>query len=317
MNTSSLSHALGSLNDPPRNRTEPSVPPPAPSPEPLIVVLTHNETLLYRPKRTARGSVSPIVRPYLSTLLSYLFRRHSADGNAGVDRGREVQVVVYSAARAHNVLTFFRAIDLVSSRASTGPDGAYRPRVDQGDILKLAFTRETMGLRDEDYRQDVVTVKDLAGVWRELGISPEQGARSTILLEEDERAAAVQPHSRVPISSFTVADPSITIRRRTVQVTELPSSAPDDTALLQTIHLLELLRNESNVAGALKSGLVRRAEDDAKLLVREREHLGERDTVSVKEMQSELARLGRQACAKYGVEVRKEWDDGWRVKARK
>jgi len=120
----------------------------------------------------------------------------------------------------------------------------------------------------------------------------------------------------VPIVPFTVADPSITIHRRNVLVQELPSSAPDDTALLSTIHLLERLRCTSNVAAVLKGGLVRTARDDARRVVREREALSDRETVTDKQVQGELAQLGREVCAKYGIEVRREWDDGWREKAR-
>lgn len=92
--TSSLLGSLPSPGASPRARSEPSVAPPAPSStylatvsepaktlspadaaeklSPLVVVLSLNETLLFRPQRTTKGSVHPIVRPYLATFLSYL-----------------------------------------------------------------------------------------------------------------------------------------------------------------------------------------------------------------------------------------------------
>ncbi|GAA5848703.1 hypothetical protein JCM9279_002745 [Rhodotorula babjevae] len=280
-NTSSLSRAVSLLSDPPRNRTEPSIPPPAPSHDYLDVASATSEKV----SSTGAAKIDPLV--VVLSLNETVGCRRRAGRGAGE---REIQVVVYSAARAYNVLALLRAIGLVVPAASIDDDGAYRPRADHGDVLKLVFTRETMNLRDEDYRADVVTDTDLNG--------------------------AVQPHSRVPIVPFTVADPSIAIRRRNMQVQELSSSAPDDAALFSTVYFLERLRGESNVAAALRSGLVRSATDDARRAVREREELGDRDAVTDKQVQGELARLGREVCAKYGVEVRREWDDGWKVKAR-
>lgn len=225
--TSSLLGSLPSPGASPRARSEPSVAPPAPSStylatvsepaktlspadaaeklSPLVVVLSLNETLLFRPQRTTKGSVHPIVRPYLATFLSYLCATAApacteTKGDDKKPSGRPIQLVVYSAARAHNVLTLLRAIGLVPESATTDADGACRPRKGTsagagagkgagGDVLELVCSRETMGLRDKDYRRDVVTVKDLDKEWDAMGVSHDEGARRTVLLEEEEPAA--------------------------------------------------------------------------------------------------------------------------------
>ncbi|GAA5908963.1 hypothetical protein JCM8208_007128 [Rhodotorula glutinis] len=347
--TSSLFDALPSLAPTHRSRPQPSIGTPTPSStylavasessetlaatsaadnkvEPLIVVLSLNDTLLVRSKRTTKGSANPIVRPFLATFLSYLVASRSsahsskakvkveadstsANGVAKVDQVRPIELVVYSAARAHNVLTLLRALRLVPAHAY---DASYRPSPGAGDALALVLSREMMGLRDDDYKDNVVTCKDLGKVWDAMGVEHDEGARRTILVEEDAQAAAPQPHSHLPIPTFLVPSPSSTLQRRTVR--EVPSSAPLDTSLLSTIHLVELLRHESNVAAALKGGLVRRAVDDARRVEREREGKGERETVSDAEVKDEMAQRGRDVCTRYGVEVRREWEDDWRAK---
>ncbi|GAA6057160.1 hypothetical protein JCM3770_003995 [Rhodotorula araucariae] len=281
-------------------------------PAPLVVVLSLNNTLLFRAKRTTRGSAMPIVRPYLSTFLEYLCGSHLVAAGSAAGVPRAFKPVVYSAARAHNVLTLLHAVGLVPSDATTGDDGVYRTRAEAGDVLAAVLSRESMGMTDADYRRDVEAVKDLRKVWSTLELDEDDGAKRTVLLEEEEHAAAAQPHSRLPIVPFFLSNPSQTLSRHSVR--EVPSSAGDDTALLVTIHLLELLRAEANAPAALKGphGLIRHAEDAARSAVRARDGRGERNSVSEKEVREELARKGREVCALYGVKVRREWDGDWR-----
>ncbi|BGP51870.1 hypothetical protein JCM10450v2_007830 [Rhodotorula kratochvilovae] len=287
--------------------------------EPLVVVLSLNNTLLFRPKRSTKGSTMPIVRPYLSTFLEYLCGSHLHPSPADREPpARAFEPIVYSAARAHNVLTLLRAVGLVPPLAAAGDDGAYRPREGEGDVLRAVLSRESMGMMDADYRRDVQAVKDLGKVWSELGLEEKDGTRRTVLLEEEEPAAAAQPYSRLPITPFLVSNPSSTLSRPSVR--ELPCSSADDPALLITIHLLELLRSEKNAPAALKAGLVRRGEDAAREAVRAREGRGEREEVGGREVSEEMARKGREVCERHGVEVRREWSGAWRervVQARK
>jgi len=222
--TSSLLDALPSLSPAHRSRPQPSMGPPTPSStylavsselsetlgataaavdkiEPLVVVVSLNDTVLVRSKRTTKGSANPVVRPFLATFLSYIVASQSqarssaaevkvtAGGTSSVDNAaqvRPIEVVVYSAACAHNVFTLLRALRLVPAHAY---DASYRPDPTAGDALALVLSREMMGLRDDDYQDNVVTCKDLGKVWDAMGVEHDEGARRTILLEEDAQAA--------------------------------------------------------------------------------------------------------------------------------
>ncbi|GAA5906933.1 hypothetical protein JCM8208_003715 [Rhodotorula glutinis] len=288
---------------------------------PLVVVLSPSDTLVYRLDQESR--TEPVVRPYLSTLLAYLYRRRRQDHAALEPMSvREIRVVVFSAMHAKNVSLVLRRIglegDVRTVRMVEGtPAGDHVTATDAADdkpLLDLVLSRESMGLDKMDFWRDVITVKDLAIVWRELGLDAVEGTRTTVLVDESLQAAFPQPHSRLPIPTFGVADPASTIKSGSVR--ELAGTTFDDTALLSTIYYLELLTGEINVPAAFKSGLVRRAEEDAKREVREREGPGEGAEVSLYEVQEELARRGREVCAKYGVEVRREWDGQWSEKMR-
>lgn len=369
------SHRVSSAprSEPPRVRVEPSVPPVPPSAryervagersvtvsssaaaarfEPLVVVLSLSDTLLYRPRGQTRSSIRPIVRPYLSTFLSYLCRQ-SFDRPA-----RKIVVVVFSSAKAHNVSMLLRAIGVEhDSRMADMLEGIRRTTID-GDVanerertsaeedralVRLVLSRDLMGLDEVDYNRDIITTKDLTIVWRKLELDITGGTRTTVLVDESEHASVrqpfrfsaalllgapathspprhltdlhtrsqfSQPYSRVPTATFVVDDPRSAFSHDGIQ--ELPSSAPDDTTLLRTIYLLERLRCESNVAAALKDGLVQRAEDEARLEVRTRERRVKNAEVTADEVQEVLAGKGRQVCAEYGVEARREWDGEW------
>jgi hypothetical protein len=61
---------------------------------------------------------------------------------------------------------------------------------EDGDILKLVWSRERMKIRKEEFELNVETVKDLDDVWKELG--GEWGAERSVLLD-DEASKAVCP----------------------------------------------------------------------------------------------------------------------------
>ncbi|BGP43650.1 hypothetical protein JCM10449v2_007695 [Rhodotorula kratochvilovae] len=321
---SSLSNALPSTSER-RMRQQTFAKPPSPSSGYLAVASEAPSTLdpsagvAAEPLvRSTKGSTMPIVRPYLSTFLEYLCGSHLHPAGEGDHPARAFEPIVYSAAHAHNVLTLLRAVGVVPPLAAAGDDGAYRPREGEGDVLRAVLSRESMGMVDADYRRDVQAVKDLGKVWSELGLEEKDGTRRTVLLEEEEPAAAAQPYSRLPITPFLVSNPSSTLSRPSVR--ELPCSSADDPALLITIHFLELLRSEKNAPAALKAGLVRRGEDAAREAVRAREGRGEREEVGGREVSEEMARKGREVCERHGVEVRREWSGAWRervVQARK
>ncbi|GAA5932812.1 hypothetical protein JCM3775_002242 [Rhodotorula graminis] len=277
---------------------------------PLVVVLSPSYTLVCR---VSSSNSTLIVRPYLSTLLAYLYRRRRPEGFEH-EPAREVRIVVFSAMRIYNLATALHAIGLeqapsVASTAKiTSAEGTFATTesADNEPLLDLVLSRESMGLDTVDYERDVVTVKGLAIVWRGLGLEAVDGIRTTVLVDESVQAAFPQPHSRLSIAPF---EPDSGSAVRSGRVRELPGSTCNDTALLSTIYYLELLGREANVPAALKGGLVRRSEVDARRVVRAREGLAEGAEVSLYDVQEELARRGRAVCAEYGIEVSREWDE--------
>ncbi|GAA5906907.1 hypothetical protein JCM8208_003705 [Rhodotorula glutinis] len=145
--------------------------------DPLYLVMDLNQTLLARAKRDRVSSRWPIARPYLSTFLSYICTRND-------DGSPRFEPIVYSSARAPNVLSMLAALHLVPPERATAyidanpaRSGAhppmYEPRPDEGDVLRMVFTRSMMGLSNADYHGDVETVKDLARVWELLDLARE------------------------------------------------------------------------------------------------------------------------------------------------
>lgn len=96
---------------------------------------------------------------------------------------------------------------------------------------------------------------------------------------------------------------------------ELRAPPADDGALLSTLYLVELLRHETNVAAALRNGLVDRVAAEVRHELANTEGNGDVASVSEGQVQDELAKRGAAVCAEHGVEVRRDWDDGWKVKA--
>ncbi|BGP27841.1 hypothetical protein JCM10295v2_006819 [Rhodotorula toruloides] len=234
--------------------------------EPVALVLDLNNTLLVRGERNSAGSKTPVVRPYLATFLDYVCTTTEPDVVSGKPR---FQPIVYSSARSHNVLSMLAAINLIPharlpppfdprapptpspvaekyrslSRSPTPPPrhgdyayvpAPYKPDPSEGDVLKLVFTREMMGLSPMDYHGDIETVKDLAKVWERLGWAEvrkpggkreysvsrdgvenalsqeevarrdEMGAQRTLLLDDEAGKAAQQPYSHLPIEPYLV-----------------------------------------------------------------------------------------------------------------
>ncbi|GAA5870688.1 hypothetical protein JCM8547_005030 [Rhodosporidiobolus lusitaniae] len=173
-----------------RTEAEPSEADPSPAsrdpPPPPIVILDLNHTLLCRAQRSSFASRQPLVRPYLSTFLTYLCSSTPLSGAGEGEKGRRSRFhpIVFSSARAPNVLSMLSALSLLPPSRLTSllplPRSAlsphipfsphpYTPREEEGDVLKMVVTREMMGLSEGEYRGDVETVKDLGRVWEEMG----------------------------------------------------------------------------------------------------------------------------------------------------
>ncbi|GAA5855518.1 hypothetical protein JCM9279_006035 [Rhodotorula babjevae] len=163
--------------------------------EPLYLVMDLNQTLLARANRDRVSSRWPIARPYLSTFLSYICTRNP-------DGSPRFEPIVYSSARAPNVLSMLAALQLVPPERATAYVNAnptrssarppmYEPRPDEGDVLRMVFTRSMMGLSTADYHGDVETVKDLARVWELLDFGRDAlEAEEQQVVDRNERLAA-------------------------------------------------------------------------------------------------------------------------------
>lgn len=149
-----------------------------PRPEPPLLILDLNNTLLCRRRRDPTASKRPIVRPYLTTFLQYVCGRDS-DGH------RRWNVAVYSSAALHNVLSLLEAIRLVTVERAHTHD---RERRGQGwdaledEPLKLVWSREKMGLSAKEFELNVETVKDLDQIFDAL---PGFGSARTVLLDDE------------------------------------------------------------------------------------------------------------------------------------
>lgn len=291
--------------------------------------------------------------------------------------------IVYSAMRGPNLLTLLKAIDLVPEDRRTpyvrstrfhhlqNYEG-YDPDLNDGDVLSLVLSRETMGLTEEEYEGDVQTCKDLSKVWDGLDLgtegaadgvdalnaalagitlagrggasasAEEKGARCTVLLDDEEEAAvrstlsfslprrapvaalmvdvdffvslsqAQFPYSLLKVKTFTpyseLQSPSHHGPNRFLPAVpvDLPSEHPDshDTHLLTLIYLLSLLRYETNISAALRSGFI----DNVRSRVRSELSGGAND----EDVEKEMAEKGKKVCEEAGVEVRKGWNYRWR-----
>lgn len=134
--------------------------------EPIALVMDLNHTLLCRAKRNRQASKMPVVRPYLATFLTYICTPRPSPSSTP-----KFAPIVYSSARAPNVLSMLAALNLIppARLAQLRFKHPYEPLPEQGDVLRMVFTREMMGLSERDYAGDVETVKDLGKVWERLG----------------------------------------------------------------------------------------------------------------------------------------------------
>ncbi|GAA5830075.1 hypothetical protein JCM11251_006865 [Rhodosporidiobolus azoricus] len=205
--------------------------------EPPLLILDLNHTLLCRAKRTSWGSRQPLVRPYLSTFLEYICSSSlvpttdlpantpsssSVAATAPTRRRPRFRPIVYSSARAPNVLSMLSALSLIPpSRIPSFPSSSsytyypfgpapYTPSRSEGDVLEMVFTREMMGLKKEEYDGDVETTKDLGRVWEELGLG---GMREWRLEERKARAEgqieAVEKEERNPDEIYIAEDSEV------------------------------------------------------------------------------------------------------------
>lgn len=98
---------------------------------------------------------------------------------------------------------------------------------------------------------------------------------------------------------------------------ELPCSdhpAWGDKSLLKVVFELDWIREEwsskgKNIAYEIKNGGFEKMKEEVKKEL-EKERGGEE--VGEKEIEEEMEKRGEEICRKAGIQVRREWDKGWR-----
>ncbi|GAA5971350.1 hypothetical protein JCM3765_007013 [Sporobolomyces pararoseus] len=356
--------------------------------EPPILVLDLNHTLLCRSERNRQGSKIPLVRPYLSTFLEYITSPSfttttTTTTTTTKNRKREQQrflPIIFSSARFKNVLSLLSALNLIpphklppttppSSSSSSFSSSKNDPRVvkgpfseiyicDQreGDVLRLIWTRENMGLNEKDFRGDVETTKNLEGVWKALklgktsplSLSPREGeglleeeeeekkrnlegAKRTILLDDEISKAAQQPFSLLPIKPFILTRKDFPILPTHQPkypndppplpfAVELPTNdhpAWKDRALLKTIFELEFIKkhwNNKNIGLEIRDGGIEKMREEIRKELSEKKDRGggEEEEIGEKEIEEEMEKRGEEICRQAGIVVRREWDKEWR-----
>ena len=148
------------------------------SPQPLLLVLDLNGTLVYRKKGTSTG----IRRPSLKSFLNHCLTQH--------------KILIWSSARPENVQPLCRTL--------FSPPGRYKKLVG-------VWGRDTLGLSNAQYQQKVQVYKDLEVVWRDDGVQAshpgyDHGGRwhqgNTLLLDDSQEKARAQPHNLVEVPAY-------------------------------------------------------------------------------------------------------------------
>ncbi|BGP20261.1 hypothetical protein JCM10213v2_008398 [Rhodosporidiobolus nylandii] len=320
--------------------------------KPPVVVVSLAGTLLSRVQRNRFSSRTPVVRPYLSTFLTYLCGNDPSTGK------HRFLPVVFSSARSKNVLSMLAALDMVPYaklplESSHGPAysawdpvvPAYEPRTEDGDVLAAVLARQQAGMNNEDFDADVAVSKDLARVWQALKFggtklgetdadklkeAEKKGALRTVLLDEAPEPSTQQLHSHLPIPLFNLHDSDYP---RSVEKYRNPSYDPDtgereydslaqpealdldeDHPLAEDPHLLATIYVLERLRHESNFAAALRTGFLDRL---RNEQKGETRALEGKESSEDevdraLAAKGKRVCEKFGIEVRREWDPKWR-----
>ncbi|KAI9826888.1 MAG: hypothetical protein M1832_005827 [Thelocarpon impressellum] len=148
-------------------------------PQPLLLVLDLNGTLLFRPSRASPTSFR--ARPDLEAFVAYIMSSYS--------------VMVWSSAKPQNVA---RMCDKIFSRQ-------------QRQCVVAEWGRDRLGLSAAQYNAKLQVYKQLEKVWRDAAIAAAHpcygaGARwdqsNTVLIDDSLLKAASQPHNILPVPEY-------------------------------------------------------------------------------------------------------------------
>ncbi|KAI4117311.1 MAG: hypothetical protein LQ345_002423 [Seirophora villosa] len=148
-----------------------------PFPQPLLLVLDLNGTLLYRPKASSHHKPRPALRPFLMHCIS------------------NYKVLIWSSASLHNVTAICSNIFTPEERK----------------VLLGEWARDTLGLSPQQYAAKVQVYKRLDRIWNTDGIQSAHphfanggrwSQKNTLLLDDSVLKASAQPYNAVIVPEF-------------------------------------------------------------------------------------------------------------------
>ena len=198
-----------------------------PRPNPKLLILDLNGTLLFRPRnhnvnRTIdmrASSVKPVLRPYLREFTTYIFEHF--------------HVMFWSSATPRNVQAMINAVTTEAQR----------------QLIIASWARDTLGLTPEEYNRKSPCVKDLEKVFRNRVIRKRGivwNESNTILIDDSFAKAALQPFNHIYIPEFL-------------------GDVEADNVLYQIISYLEGLRYQGHVARFIRESPFRAHQGDVDL----------------------------------------------------
>ncbi|GAA5897863.1 hypothetical protein JCM6882_005098 [Rhodosporidiobolus microsporus] len=324
---------------------------PLPSDHPSpIVVLSLNQSLIFRKFRTANGARQPCARPFLAPFIEYVTgvdppsskSSSSAASATSVEPDRSrFRPVIYSAMRGPNLFTLLAALDLIpSSRVPSANSTkyfdvmrtyeAYEPDFEAGDVLSLILSRETMGLSPEEYEGDVQATKDLRKVWEGLDLLKKgettsvddlssalegislggQGDNSLSLDETGAKVTVLLDDEEAAATQF----PHSLLRVTTfAPASGTGRSQPSRTAPLAAVDLPASHPDANDTHLLALVYLLHRLRYETNIAAALRGGFVEKVKKEVGG-EKEMVKRGREVCERAGIEVRREWDPEWRQK---
>ena len=203
-------------------------------PQPLLIVLDLNGTLLYR-----NGATQFVQRPCVLQFLDYCFLKH--------------RVMVWSSARPENVR-------MICSNL-------FKPT--QRDAIVAVWGRDTLRLTKQEYSEKVQVYKRLETIWDDTAIQqthPWVGGRwgqsNTILIDDSMMKASGQPYNHIEVPEFTQSEPiafehQTKVLEQVVEYISVAETYGDVSSFIKhnTFELKPVAESNSNGAsgGALKS----------------------------------------------------------------
>ncbi|KAI8575448.1 hypothetical protein K450DRAFT_261770 [Umbelopsis ramanniana AG] len=178
---------------------------------PLIVLDLHGTLCSAVREPVTRRTTGCYERPKLETLMEYLMRYY--------------EVAVWSSGRPESV-EFLSEI--------------FKPNLKK---IKLTWTRKNFNLSREDYRENVLTLKDLNQLWSHIAEEKIYyprvfNATNTILLDDSFKKCVLQPHNCVIVRQFEHSDKMF--------------KAYGDNEIDFLIPYLERARHQSNIANWMR-----------------------------------------------------------------